>query len=67
MNTGKVQFVTPGTSTCLECPNDMAWEGVIYDDIPLCHACYSNENLIKHGYAIISCGDCLRPECKGCI
>jgi len=36
--------------TCLECPNLMSWEGPIEDDIQLCHACYNDENLRKHGY-----------------
>lgn len=35
---------------CVECGNPMWLEGYIGDDIPLCHACYSNESLEKYGY-----------------
>lgn len=50
---------------CKECGTNMLNEGVINDDIPLCHGCYSNQTLAKHGY-LVKCGDCLRPECEGC-
>ena len=33
---------------CKECGTSMALEGVIHDDILLCHGCYSNETLTKH-------------------
>lgn len=38
------------TGLCLNCSNDMAFEGKIHDDIRLCHACYNLENLLKYGY-----------------
>lgn len=47
---------------CQTCGNPMWAEGVIHDDIPLCHACYGNQT----AKAVITCGDCLRPDCKGC-
>lgn len=36
---------------CLECTNQMEneWGMVADDDIQLCHACYSNESIDKHG------------------
>jgi len=37
---------------CLECSKPMWSEGIIGDDILLCHACYDNITLDKWGYLI---------------
>ena len=39
--------------SCLNCTNKMASEWYLFadDDIQLCHACYSNDNLRKYQYA----------------
>jgi len=38
--------------SCLECSKDMWSEGLIHDDILICHACYDNDVLKKHGYSV---------------
>jgi hypothetical protein len=42
---GRINF-----NKCKECSCEMSLEGPIMDDIDLCHACYSNESLVRHGY-----------------
>lgn len=38
--------------SCLACPNLMRNEYYLFaeDDIQLCHACYTNDNLRKYNY-----------------
>ena len=52
--------------SCLECSKDMWSEGPIHDDILICHACYDNDVLKKHGYSVSQpaqeCGTICRYE-----
>lgn len=61
---------------CLECKTPMWAEGYIADDIPLCHACYDIDSLLKHGFvtadelteqfATVNCDHIYESYCPNC-